>query len=75
MNNFSLPLHFGKLIIGSHGGDSKPESDIPRYLKLVKERRLDLSQLISKRYPLFDINQAIEDMKNGHTAGRVLLIL
>ena len=30
----TLPLHFGKSITGSHGGDCSPENDIPRYLNL-----------------------------------------
>ena len=28
---YSLPLHFGKGLIGSHGGETEPHLDIPRY--------------------------------------------
>ena len=75
INIYSLPLHFGKVIIGSHGGESKPEVDILRYLQLVENHRLDFKNLISKRYPLAKINEAIADMQDGKTAGRVLIKL
>ena len=31
----SLPLHFGKLLVGSHGGEAIPQADIPRYQALI----------------------------------------
>ena len=75
MNIYSLPLHFGKVIIGSHGGESNPEKDIPRYLNLVNKGLLELKSIISKRYTLIDINLAIESMQNGNSSGRVLIKL
>lgn len=70
---FSLDLHFGKVITGSHGGETRPEVDIPRYIKLYKNGKLLLDDLITDRYPLEEINTAIENMKNGRTAGRCLI--
>ena len=75
INIFSLPLHFGKVIMGSHGGESKPEIDIPRYLNLFNNGLWTIDGLISKRYNLEDINLAIADMKNGNSAGRILINL
>ncbi len=72
---FSLPLHFGKVIVGSHGGDSIPDKDIPRYLKLMSNSLLDLGFLISSRYKLFQINEAINDMSKGTSAGRIIIDL
>ncbi|MBN9414790.1 MAG: zinc-binding dehydrogenase [Candidatus Eremiobacteraeota bacterium] len=69
----TLPLHFGKTLVGSHGGDAQPDRDIPRLLGLVAAQRLDLQSLVSGRYPLEDINQAISDMRSGSLAGRCLL--
>ena len=34
INIYSLQLHFGKKLIGSHGGEAMPELDIKRFLKL-----------------------------------------
>ncbi len=71
----SLPLHFGQTINGSHGGECKPEKDIERYLNVLENRKSDLKHLISKRFKLREINDAISAMKNGETAGRVLITL
>lgn len=75
INIYSLPLHFGKVIIGSHGGESKPEVDIPRYLNLFNNGLWSIEGLITKRYKLEDINLAIAEMQNGNTAGRILINL
>ncbi len=71
----SLPLHFGKLLSGSHGGECEPAKDIPRYLNLLKQKRWNADGLITARYPLERINEAIEAMRTGATAGRVLITL
>ena len=70
---YSLPLHFGKIITGSHGGETKPESDIPRYLRLQQNGKIKLQELVSAEYDLKDINTAIQAMRNGDTAGRVMI--
>lgn len=72
---YSLDLHFGKIISGSHGGETRPEMDIPRYVKLYKNDKLLLDDLITDRYPLDEINTAIENMRNGQTAGRCLIMM
>jgi S-(hydroxymethyl)glutathione dehydrogenase/alcohol dehydrogenase len=69
----TLPLHFEKQLTGSHGGECRPEIDIPRYVRLVREGRLQLASLIGKRYPLANINDAIDDMKSGRLAGRAIV--
>ena len=75
VNLHTLPLHFGKLITGSHGGESKPAQDIPRYLRLLQQGRLQLDRFVSARYPLEEINTAIAAMRDGATAGRVMIDL
>ena len=70
---YSLPLHFGKIITGSHGGETKPESDIPRYLRLQQNGKIKLQELVTAEYDLKDINRAIRAMSNGDTAGRVMI--
>jgi Zn-dependent alcohol dehydrogenase len=44
-------------------------------VRLVREGRLQLASLIGKRYPLADINDAIDDMKSGRLAGRAIVRL
>jgi S-(hydroxymethyl)glutathione dehydrogenase / alcohol dehydrogenase len=69
----SLPLHFGKLLTGSHGGEAQPELDIPRYHNLFAAGRIKLHPLLTNRYPLERVNDAITDMRSGAAAGRCLL--
>ena len=75
INIFTLPLHFGKQIIGSHGGECNPNLDIPRYSELFKNNLIDFKLLVSKRTSLDNINQAINEMKEGKTSGRILIDL
>lgn len=73
INIYSLPLHFGKELQGSQGGESIPNLDIPRYQKLFYAHRIKLRELITERLPLEDINFAIENMRSGRTSGRCLI--
>jgi S-(hydroxymethyl)glutathione dehydrogenase/alcohol dehydrogenase len=69
----SLPLHFGKVLTGSHGGEAVPQADIPRYQALYRLGRLRLQELITHRFPLSDINAAIGAMRDGSVSGRCLI--
>ncbi len=69
----SLPLHFGKILTGSYGGETIPQTDIPRYQTLFRNGRLQLRQLITEYYSLGDINSAIRAMRDGTIAGRCLI--
>jgi S-(hydroxymethyl)glutathione dehydrogenase/alcohol dehydrogenase len=69
----TLPLHFEKRLTGSHGGGSRPDVDIPRYLRLLGERGLSLAPLIGKRYALQEVNGALADMTSGRLSGRAII--
>ncbi len=70
---YTLPLHFGKVLTGSHGGNGNPSEDIPRYLQLEKRGRLQLKPLFTERFTLYQINEAIERMRSGDLVGRALI--
>lgn len=72
---YTLPLHFGKTITGSHGGECQPEVDIPNYVRLCNAGKLDLQPCLGHYYELADINQAISDMRTGAIAGRAIVRL
>ena len=72
---YSLPLHFGKIILGSHGGECIPELDIPRYMKLLNNKKINFYGLVTSRYSLDDINIAIDKMRSGSSSGRILIDL
>lgn len=69
----SLPLHFGKVFRGSHGGNATPEDDIPRYLRFLKSRDIDLGSLMQQTFSLEEINDAFTLLKSGRVAGRILI--
>jgi len=69
----SLPLHFGKILTGSHGGNTRPNEDIPRYVQLAERGKLDMKKMISKEYSLNEINLAIKDVREGKLAARALI--
>lgn len=73
INIFTLPLHFGKVINGSFGGESSPEKDIPRLIKLFERNIANYRDIITSRFHLNRINEAINLIKNGETAGRVMI--
>ena len=70
---YSLPLHFGKGLSGSHGGEAIPNEDIPRYHTLFQAGRIKLRELLTERSSLDDINLAIDNMRSGKTSGRCLI--
>ena len=61
----TLPLHFGKILTGSEGGGSRPDLDIPRYVKMMREGRFDPKGFVSHRLPLEKINDTIGQMRDG----------
>tara|TARA_B100001123_G_scaffold377600_1_gene445177 strand:- start:116 stop:1141 length:1026 start_codon:yes stop_codon:yes gene_type:complete len=69
---YSLPLHFNKTLTGSHGGDSLPDQDIPRYIKLIKQKKMSLDNIITHEFELNDINQALDLFRSGK-AGRIII--
>ena len=69
----TLPLHFGKSITGTTGGEAIPHEDIPRYMALTEARNVDLNDLITEVEPLSGVNDLIAKMRNGKSTGRCLI--
>lgn len=69
---YTLPLHFKKILKGSHGGSTVPNVDIPNYMRLMGAGKLRLDGLITHEFKLEEINNAIELVKSGE-AGRVII--
>jgi len=62
----------GKQIQGSWGGECNPDRDIPVLVNYYLEGKLPLEKLISHRYKLEEINQALMDLEN-HKIARAIL--
>jgi S-(hydroxymethyl)glutathione dehydrogenase/alcohol dehydrogenase len=69
---YTLPIHFNKVLTGSHGGDAAPHIDIPRLIRLSKAGRLSLDGMITHEFSLDEINHALDVVRSG-SAGRVLI--
>lgn len=61
----TLPLHFGKVLTGSHGGSSQPADDIPRYLRMLRDNVFDPRSFVSHRIGLEMVNEGIDKMRSG----------
>ncbi len=60
-------------ILGSKMGSGRVSTDIPYLITLYEQGRLKLDELISGRYPLDKINQAIASSKNGRALRNVII--
>jgi len=63
----------GKTIKATQGGGFRPEHDIPRYMAMNVSGMLNPVGIVSHKFRLEEINEAIEKVKRGE-AGRVLIV-
>ena len=52
-------------ILGSKMGSTRLQVDVPKLMELYEQGRLKLDELITARYPLAEINEAIAAVKRG----------
>ncbi|MDG2352268.1 MAG: Zn-dependent alcohol dehydrogenase [Acidimicrobiales bacterium] len=52
-------------ILGSKMGTSRPHSDIPAMVDLWRDGKLDLENMVSSTHSLENINDALNEMRNG----------
>ena len=60
-------------MMGSKMGSTRLVTDIPWYISLYQQGRLKLDELITGRYPLEEINQAIADVSRSDTLRNVIV--
>jgi len=60
-------------LLGSKMGSTRLATDIPWYISLYQQGRLKLDELISGRYPLEQINEAISDVSQGNALRNVIV--
>lgn len=66
-------VYNGQKVIGSNMGSSRLSVDVPRLAELYRHGRLKLDELITARYPLQRINEAIESMERGEALRNVIV--
>jgi len=64
----------GRTVRGSNMGSTRLLVDIPRLVALYQEGRLKLDELVTARYPLAEINEAIESMERGEALRNVVVM-
>ena len=63
----------GQRILGSKMGSARPAIDVPRIVQLYREGHLKLDQLISGRYRLESINEALASSRSGAALRNVIV--
>ena len=63
----------GQRILGSKMGSTRLRIDIPKLVTLYEQGRLKLDELITGRYPLNQINDAIEEVKANKALRNVII--
>jgi Zn-dependent alcohol dehydrogenase len=61
------------IMIGSNMGDTMLSRDIPYLIELYKQGKLKLDELVSRRYALEEINEAIADTLAGNARRNVIV--
>lgn len=60
-------------ILGSSMGSTRLSVQVPQLIELYQDGRLKLDELISRRYPLEEINEAIAAMERGEALRNVIV--
>jgi S-(hydroxymethyl)glutathione dehydrogenase/alcohol dehydrogenase len=61
-----------KRMIGSYYGSARQAYDMPWLMQLYRQKRLKIDELITRRYPLEQINEAYEALKKGEVNRSVI---
>lgn len=62
----------GKTLKATQGGQFNPDRDIPRYVKMWQSNHLKIDGIVTRRFPLSKINEAIATVQTGN-AGRAMI--
>lgn len=68
----TLPLHHGRILTGSEGGQSRPEKDIPDILGILTSEKILWRDFITHRGRLEDVNDLTAKMRAGEVVHAVM---
>ena len=57
-----------KGIVGSYYGSTRQTYDMPWLMELYRQKRIKIDEIITKRWPLDQINEAFHDLHGGKLA-------
>ena len=62
-----------KSFVGSIGGSCAPDHDFPKFLEWQSNGDLDLDAMVTARYTIDQINDAVQALEQGKISGRAIL--
>ena len=68
----TLPLHFGRVLTGSEGGQSRPEIDIPEILRRLSSEKVDVAGFVSHRCLFGELPEVIDGMRRGEVIHAII---
>jgi Zn-dependent alcohol dehydrogenase len=72
LNAVNLFSGMGQSIKATQGGKTNPTEDIPRYVRMHKEGKLDIESFVTHRFKLDQVNEAFDLLRSG-SAGRIII--
>ena len=63
-----------KILKGSAYGSGRPRVDMPRLIDLYMKKKLKLDELITRTYPLEDVNEAMTALERGEVIRSVIVM-
>lgn len=72
-NDFVVPGKAERVLTGCGMGSTNPKIQIPKLVALYQSGRLKLDELITGRYPLKNINEAIAEVEKGQAIRNVIM--
>lgn len=70
--NFQLHA-YEKQVRGCLGGTCHPDRDFPLFLEWFDQGHLPLNQMVTRRYALDQVNEAVSDLEAGRIVGRAII--
>lgn len=69
-----IRIYTEKVLKGSAYGSSRPHVDLPKLIELYMNEKLKLDELLTRTYPLEDVNETLTAMENGEVARSVVVM-
>ena len=64
-----------KSYIGSIGGSCTPDRDFPTFLEWHADGRLRLDDMVTERFALDEVNEAVDALSRGKISGRAIFVM
>ena len=68
----TLPLHFGRVLTGSEGGQSKPDVDIPAIIDVLGSHGVNAAGFVSHRGSLESLPELVDGMRRGEVIHAIM---